>query len=79
MTTVRVTEGTQAKLKKAAEELRLELGRPVSMNKVLERLLKARKLSPSDFQGTWEMTDKEAKEFFKSLRKSWANSKFPSG
>ena len=62
MATIRVSDQTQAKLKKIAEELRLELGRAVSMEEVLDRLLNSRRLKPSDFQGTWKMTDKEAQK-----------------
>ena len=78
MATLRVSKETQAKLEKMARELSMELGRPVSMDDVLKRLLNRHRLKPSDFQGAWKMTDKEAEEFFKSLREHWSRWKYPS-
>ena len=78
MATLRVSKETQAKLEKMGRELSMELGRPVSMDEVLERLLNRHRLKPSDFQGAWKMTDKEAKEFFKSLQEHWSRWKYPS-
>ena len=78
MATLRVSKETQAKLEKMGRELSKELGRPVSMDEVLERLLNRHRLKPSDFQGAWKMTDKEAKEFCTSLRGLWSRWKYPS-
>jgi len=78
LATIRVGDEIYKELNRVAGELRLELGRPVSMDEVLEKLLRSRKLRPSDFQGAWMMTDKEAKEFFKSLREHWSRWKYPS-
>ena len=78
MATLRVSKETQGKLEKMGRELSMELGRPVSMDEVLERLLNRHRLKPSDFQGAWKMTDKEAKEFCTSLRGLWSRWKYPS-
>ena len=64
-------------LNKVAGELRVELGRPVSMEEVLSRLLEARRLKLSDFAGAWKMTDQEAEEIQKSLRGFWSRWKYP--
>lgn len=78
LATIRVRDEIYRELNRVAGELRLETGRPVSMDEVLERLLKFRKLKPSDFQGAWKMTDKEAEQLFKSLREHWSRWKYPS-
>jgi predicted CopG family antitoxin len=78
MPTIRVRDEIYKELNRVAGELRHELGRPVSMDEVLEKLLRSRKLKPSDFQGAWKMTDKEAKELFKTLREHWSRWKYPS-
>lgn len=78
MATIRVRDEIYRELNRVAGELRLELGRPVSMDEVMEKLLKSRKLKPSDFQGAWKMTDKEVEELFKSLREHWSGWKYPS-
>jgi len=78
LATIRVRDEIYRELNRVAGELRLELGRPVSMDEVMEKLLKSRKLKPSDFQGAWKMTDKEVEELFKSLREHWSGWKYPS-
>jgi predicted transcriptional regulator len=54
MVTVRVSEVTYRKLNKVAGRMRRESGRPVSMNDVVEHLLKRRGLKLSDLQGAWK-------------------------
>lgn len=71
MASLRVSEETHAKLKEVARELSMELGRTVSTDEVLERLINRHGLEPSDFQGAWDMTDKEARELFSTVRKRW--------
>jgi hypothetical protein len=42
----------------------------------LKRLTKTRGLKMSDFQGTWKMTDIEAEDMLRSLRKRWSHRKY---
>ena len=77
MASIRVNDEIYRELNKVAGELRVELGRPVSMEEVLSRLLEARRLKLSDFAGAWKMTDKEAEEIQKSLKGFWSRWKYP--
>jgi len=78
MATIRVSEDIYKELNRVAGRLRQESGHPVSMDDVLAHLIKTRGLKLSDFQGAWKMTDSEAEELFKSLRKLWSHWKYPS-
>ncbi len=78
MATIRVSEDIYKELNRVAGRLRQESGHPVSMDDVLAHLIKTRGLKLSDFQGAWKMTDSEAEELFKSLRKLWSRWKYPS-
>ncbi len=78
MATIRVSDDIYRELNRVAGQLRQELGRPVSMDDVLEHLLKTRGLKLSDFQGAWKMTDGEAQDLVKSLRELWSRWKYPS-
>ena len=78
MATIRVSDDIYKELNRVAGQLRQELGRPISMDDVLDHLLKTRGLKPSDFQGAWRMTDEEAEDLVKSLRELWSRWKYPS-
>lgn len=77
MASIRVNDELYRELNKVAGELRAELGRPVSMEDVLEHLLNSRRLKLSDFAGAWNMSDKEANDFMRGLRESWRRWKYP--
>ncbi len=77
MATIRVSDDIYRELNRVAGKLRQELGHPVSMDDVLEHLLKTGGLKASDFQGAWKMSDAEAEDLVKSLRKHWSRWKYP--
>lgn len=77
MASIRVSDDLYRELNRVAGQLRAELGHPVSMEEVLEHLLKLRRLKPSDFQGAWKMTDEEAEEFKETLKRFWSSWKYP--
>lgn len=58
-------------MNEAAGELRSRLRRPISMDEVLESLLRERNLRPSDFAGSWSMTESELEEFERGLKAAW--------
>ena len=72
LASIRVRSEIYDELTRLKRELEQMLGRPVSIDGVLRRLLDSRKLRPSDFQGTWKMTDQETVELLKSLRHNWS-------
>lgn len=76
MATIKVSEGTYRKLNRAAGELRMRLGRPVSVDEAFDYILKENQKSkksklPSDFSGAWSMTDEEENEIVKGLENFW--------
>jgi len=77
LASIRVRIEIYSELKRLKLELERMLGSPVSIDEVLRRLLDSRKLRPSDFQGTWKMTHKEAEELLKSLRLNWSGWRYP--
>lgn len=77
MASIRVNDELYRELNKVAGELRMELGRPVSMEDVLSQLLKSRRLKPSDFAGAWKITDGEVEDIMKGLRGFWSRWKYP--
>jgi predicted CopG family antitoxin len=77
MATIRVSEDIYKELNRVAGELRQESGHPVSMDDVLEHLLKTRGLRLSDFAGSWKMTDEEVEDFAKGLKGFWSRWKYP--
>ncbi len=77
MASIRVNDELYRELNKVAGELRAELGRPVSMEDVLEHLLNSRRLKFSDFAGAWKMSDEEANDFMRGLGESWRRWKYP--
>ncbi len=64
-------------MNEAAGKLRSRLRRPVSMDEVLESLLRERNLRPSDFAGSWFMTESELNEFERGLKAAWKSWKHP--
>jgi hypothetical protein len=73
MATVKVSDQTYKKLNELAGELRSRLGRPVSVDEALDFALKQRRrANPSDYAGTWSMTNEEEKRIFvDNLQKMW--------
>jgi acyl transferase domain-containing protein len=59
MPTIKVSRKTWERLNEMAGELRMRLHRPVSISDVLDSAMKARSLRPSDFAGTFVMSDLE--------------------
>ena len=72
MATIRVRDNIYWELNRLAGGLRQELGHPVSMDEVVEHLLKTWGLKISDFQGAWKMSDEETRDLVKSLRGHWS-------
>jgi predicted CopG family antitoxin len=69
MATVKVDEKTYAELNRIAGELRAERGRPVPIDEVVRELLSRRK--PSEFIGSWKMSDEEERRIFGESREAW--------
>ena len=70
MATVKVDDETYEELNRIAGELRAARGRPVAIDEVIRDLLKRRR--PSDYVGSWRMTDEEEAEIFGALQKLWS-------
>jgi predicted CopG family antitoxin len=70
MATVKVDEDTYEELNRIAGELRTARGRPVAIDEVIRDLLMRRR--PSDFVGSWKMSDAEEAEIFGALQKLWS-------
>jgi len=79
MATVKVSVQTFKKLNELAGELRSRLGRPVSVDEALDFVLKQnRKPKPSDYAGTWSMSDEEEKRIFgDDLLRMWKRWRSP--
>ena len=72
MATIKVSRVSHERLKEMAGELRIRLHRPVSMDEVLDSAIKARSLRPSDFAGTFAVTDRKAGEISRELSRFWS-------
>ena len=72
MATICVGDDIYRELNWVVGQLRQELGHPVSMDDMVEHLLKTRGLKISDFQGAWKMSDEETRDLVKSLRGHWS-------
>jgi predicted CopG family antitoxin len=70
MATVKVDEKTYAELNRIAGDLRAARGRPVPIDEVIRELLSKRK--PSEFIGSWKMSDEEEERVFGELREVWS-------
>lgn len=77
MATVKVSKETYERLNELAGELRARLRRPVSMDEVLDSTMKARNPRPSDFAGTFVMTDREVNEISRELSRFWSRWQSP--
>ena len=69
MATVKVDEKTYAELNRMAGKLRATKGRPVPIDEVIRELLKRN--MPSEFIGSWRMSDEEEERIFGELRGAW--------
>lgn len=70
--TIKVDENTYRMLNELVGEIRSKEKRPVSMNEALAKVLKEKKKKNiMDFAGSWKMSDKEAEEMKKGLKKAW--------
>jgi predicted CopG family antitoxin len=69
MATVKVDEKTYADLNRLAGDLRAARGRPVPIDEVIRELLSKRK--PSEFIGSWKMSDEEEERVFGELSEAW--------
>ena len=69
MATVKVDEKTYVELSRIAAHLRAARGRPVPVGEVIRELLLRRK--PSEFIGSWKMSDEESERVFGELRGAW--------
>jgi len=74
--TVKISASNYKMIYEYAGELQKELGQPVSIDKTLTFLLHKSRLS--DLAGSWKMSEKEATEMMKNLRKGWGNWKIKS-
>ena len=72
---IKVSKETYAELSAIAGELQIQLKRPVSIEEAMKHLIKQRKkgYKISDMAGSWELTEKEAKELKASINKAWEN------
>jgi hypothetical protein len=70
---VRVEERTYRKLYQTAGRLQTVWGRPVSIDEAISYLLKAPREENkiSDLAGSWEISEREAKEIERVLREGW--------
>ena len=69
MATVKVDDNTYAELNRIAGDLRAARGRPVPIDEVIRELLNRRR--PSEFIGSWKMSDNEEERIFGELREVW--------
>lgn len=65
---IKISEENYRKLSELSGKLRYRLHKPISLNETISFLYK-KKLS--DLAGSWKMSDKEANEFMKVLKKGW--------
>jgi hypothetical protein len=79
MATIKVSRETYERLNEIAGELRIRFHRPVSMDEVLDWVVKARNLRLSNFAGTVVMTDREADKISLELSRFWSEWRFPRG
>ncbi len=67
---IKVSEENYRMLCSLSGRLRGELQRPVSINDAIGFLHRRGRLS--DLAGAWNMSDKEAESFMKSLKEGWS-------
>ena len=66
---IKISEENYERLCSLSGKLREKFHKPVSINEPISFLYKKRNIS--DLAGAWKMSDKEAEEFMKSLKKGW--------
>ncbi|HLD05165.1 MAG TPA: hypothetical protein VJG90_05605 [Candidatus Nanoarchaeia archaeon] len=69
--TIKISAANYKRLNELAGELQKKVGKPVSVDKALNHLL--RKGDLLDVAGGWKMSDKEETEIMKSIRRGWKN------
>lgn len=69
--TIKISSATYRSICEYAGELQKELGEPISLDRALTFMFHKRKLS--DLAGSWKMSDKEANEMAKNIRKGWSH------
>lgn len=67
--TIKISSGIYKEICEYAGELQKELREPVSIDRALTFLFHKRRLS--DLAGSWRMSEKEAKEMMKTIKKGW--------
>ncbi len=77
MPSTRLKAETYKRLNELAGMLQVELKKPISMDDVLNYLLRVRKMRPSDYAGAWTMSDEEEESILRSLSERWSVWKFP--
>ncbi|MFP3910028.1 MAG: hypothetical protein ACLFVI_07950 [Archaeoglobaceae archaeon] len=70
--TIKISDSSYSTLNKIAGELRAREGRPVSVEEVINILIKKSRFNPTDFAGGWDMDDDELDSILKSLRDKWS-------
>jgi hypothetical protein len=79
MATVKVSRETYERLNELAGELRARLHRPVSIDEALDSAIKAKTLRPSDFAGTFVLSDRESEDLSEGLNGFWSRWQSQSG
>lgn len=74
---IKISKENYEWLSKLAGNLQAEKGQHVSIDEALTHLKKSKR-SIMDLAGSWEMSDKEAEELKRSLRKGWSSWKIRS-
>ncbi len=74
--TVKISETNYRWLCTYAGELQKELGEPVSIDKAITFLHKNGRIH--DLAGSWKLSDKEAEDMMKHLKKGWSTWKISS-
>jgi hypothetical protein len=72
MATVKVSKETYEKLNNLAGKMRAKAHRPVSMDEALDSAMNISRLRPSDFAGTFIVSEREATEIFEELSRFWS-------
>lgn len=66
---IKVSEENYKRLCALSGELREKLQKPVSINEAISFLYSKRRIS--DLAGSWKMSDEEAEELSRNLKKGW--------
>jgi hypothetical protein len=70
---IKVSKETYSKLSEIAGDLQVKLRRPVSIEEVIEELIKLREKGRkiSDLAGSWKLTETESMEIKTSINEPW--------